>query len=148
MYLGLASFHFQLMRPALSIFSACYHFAAENIGRRRPVWPSVREESRFLVEYDMSAPFCEEVHIGDSSDKGCGYRHAELRRHRERWRFITVEEPDTRPIPQDGFEHGPLGFPGSAREHKREGSSSLLDGATATLSDCPQLRHDSTHPDG
>ncbi|CAE7214061.1 unnamed protein product [Symbiodinium sp. CCMP2456] len=127
-YLGLANFHFQLMRPALSIFSACYRFASENIDRRRPVWPSVREELKltlgliFLVEYDMSAPFCEEVHIGDSSDKGYGLtvtsaRHVELRRallHREQWRFITSEEPDTRPIPQDGFEHGPLGFPGSA----------------------------------
>ena len=30
-YLGLANFHFQLMRPALSIFSACYKFAAESI---------------------------------------------------------------------------------------------------------------------
>ncbi|CAE7381652.1 unnamed protein product [Symbiodinium microadriaticum] len=144
-YLGLASFHFQLMRPALSIFSACYHFAAENIGRRRPVWPSVREESRFLVEYDMSAPFCEEVHIGDSSDKGCGYRHAELRRHRERWRFITVEEPDTRPIPQAVAEAGMRVLP-DIEIAKGQGGAQLV----TTSSSLPELvkkKFKETHED-
>ena len=107
-YLGLANFHFQLMRPALSVFSACYKFAAENVGRRATVWPTVRTELRlalgliFLVEFDMSSPVCSEVHIGDSSDRGYGVlatdaTRAELRRallHHERWRFLLTSEPD------------------------------------------------------
>ena len=106
-YLGLANFHFQLMRPALSIFSACYKFAAESIGRQATVWPSVRTELRMalgliFLEYDMSAKVCSEVHIGDSSDRGYGMmttdaRHPELRQallHQEKWRFILSAEPD------------------------------------------------------
>ncbi|CAE7396843.1 unnamed protein product, partial [Symbiodinium pilosum] len=48
-YLGLANFHFQLMRPALSVFSACYKFAAENVGRRATVWPTVRSTLEILL---------------------------------------------------------------------------------------------------
>ena len=70
----------------------------------------------------MSAPFCKEVHIGDSSDRGYGLmvteaRHSELRQallHRERWRFIISDEPDARKAGHDEFDHGRLGFPGSA----------------------------------
>ena len=127
-YLGLANFHFQLMRPALSIFSACYKFAAESLGRRKTVWPSVRSELRlalglvFLVEFDMSAPVCSEVHIGDSSDRGYGMlatdaARSELRRalrHQEKWRFIQTMEPDLSADPERELGEGEwLGFRGS-----------------------------------
>ena len=79
-WLGLANFHFQLSRPALSVLSATYKFAAEHRDHRAPSWPSVRSELRdalgliFVVEFDMSAPLCPEVHIGDSSDRGYALR--------------------------------------------------------------------------
>ena len=106
-WLGLVNFHFQLVRPALSALSAIYKFTAEHLDRRGTLWPSARAEMRdvlgliFLVEFDMSAPLCREVHVGDSSDRGYALMstqagHSELRDallHRERWRFYESSEP-------------------------------------------------------
>ena len=121
-WLGLANFHFQLARPGLSALSATYKFAAEHLDHRAPMWASVRSELRdvlgliFLVEVDMSAPLCSEVHVGDSSDGGYALMstqasHADVRealRHRERWRFRYGSEPS----PQPQFDAEPLGYAG------------------------------------
>ena len=127
-YLGHMNFHFQFMRPAMSVFSAIYKFVAQHGERRAALWPSVRGELRqalgliFLVEFEMSAPFCKEVHIGDSSDRGYAlmYTHAtyqELRaafEHREKWRFIPQEDADELQLPRPPEQEA--GFPGYTAE--------------------------------
>ena len=124
-WLRLVNFHFQLARPGLSTLSVTYKFAAENLDRRAPMWASVRSELRdvlgliFLVELDMSAPLCPEVHVGDSSDRGYALMstqasHTEVReavRHRERWRFRHSAEPPPLPV-HDDIETEPLGYVG------------------------------------
>lgn len=42
LWLGHVNFHFLLARPLLSTLSACYKFAAAHMGRRFPMWNSVR----------------------------------------------------------------------------------------------------------
>ena len=105
--LGHLVHHFQLARPALSILSACYRFVADHWFHRAPVWTSVKRELRqclgvlFIVEHNMSAKTCEEVHLGDSSDLGYSLMvthasHHEVReamKDREKWRFIISMEP-------------------------------------------------------
>ncbi|CAE7187344.1 unnamed protein product [Symbiodinium necroappetens] len=126
-WLGLTNFHFQLARPALSTLSATYKFTAEHLEHRAPLWASVRSELRdvlgliFLVEVDMSAPLCTEVHVGDSSDRGYALMsttssHKEVRealRHHERWRFKHSTEPLPSPL-FDCAETGPLGYIGQS----------------------------------
>eukprot|EP00435_Cladocopium_sp_Y103_P040010 s704_g10.t2 len=104
--LGHLVHHFQLSRSAMSILSACYRFVADHWFHRAPIWMSVKRELRqclgmlFIVEYNMSAETCLEVHLGDSSDMGYSLMstqstHQEIRdalRDRERWRFITSME--------------------------------------------------------
>ena len=124
-YLGLTNFHFQLLRPAMAVFSASYKFAAQTGDRRSPIWPSVRGELRqalgliFLVEHEMSAPFCKEVHIGDSSDRGYALMytqasHRELQAaldHREKWRFIPQLNTNELALPKAPADE-PSGFVG------------------------------------
>ena len=116
-WLGLINFHFQLFRPALASLSVVYRFMSEHLDHRAPLWPSVRREMKvamgliFLIEWDMGAPCCNEVHIGDSSDRGYSLMTTsastnEIRRalqHRERWRFAQGD-PATQPVgpPCDG----------------------------------------------
>ena len=128
-WLGLVNFHMQLFRPALSSLSATYKFAAQHLEHRAPLWPSVRQELRtvigllFLVEWDMSAPCCREVHIGDSSDRGFALMFTEAEpdeirtaiRHREKWRF-RPGDPCSVPARHFGFEEGADHFIGAAPE--------------------------------
>ena len=107
-WLGHMVHHFQVMRPCMSALSACYRFVVDHGHHRARLWPSVRKEIRhclgliFLVEYDLSASTCGEVHVGDSSDYGYSLmvteaEHLEVRQElkfRERWRFIESDEPD------------------------------------------------------
>ncbi|CAE7204167.1 unnamed protein product [Symbiodinium sp. CCMP2592] len=123
-WLGLTNFHFQLARPGLSALSATYKFAVEHLDRRAPLWASVRSELRdvlgliFLVEVDMSAPLCTEVHVGDSSDRGYALMstassHKEVRKalqHHERWRF----KQSTEPLPSPLFDYTGTSTPGYA----------------------------------
>ena len=114
-WLGHAICVFNLVRPAMSCFSACYRFVALESQGRVPVWNSVRAEIRmalglfFLAEVNLAAPMCRDVGCGDSS----GFGYALLRRqatdaqlrdateHRERWRFLGV------PVDEAGPSLGP-----------------------------------------
>lgn len=113
--LGHLVHHFQLARSALSILSACYRFVADHWFHRAPIWSSVKRELRqclgmlFVIEYNMSADTCHEVHLGDSSDLGYSLMfthatHQEIRtalQDREKWRFIVSTEPQPLP-PREG----------------------------------------------
>ena len=118
--LGHLVHHFQLAKPALSILSACYRFVADHWFHRAPIWSSVKRELRqclgvlFIVEYNMSARTCCEVHLGDSSDMGYSLMvttatHKEVReamKDREKWRFITSMEPAPLPAQVHGEPFG------------------------------------------
>ncbi len=106
-WLGHVNYHFLLCRPMLSVLSATYKFCMAHLHHRFPMWPSVRKEIKlvmnllFLVERHLSVPVNPEVHVGDSSDKGYGlmYCRAEVGKireelkYREKWRFLTSNEP-------------------------------------------------------
>eukprot|EP00438_Fugacium_kawagutii_P020949 Skav211840 [mRNA] locus=scaffold305:781368:784860:+ [translate_table: standard] len=106
-WLGHVNFHFLLCRPLLSILSACYKFSASHLGHRFPMWSNVRKELKmvmnliFVVERNMSAPISQDVHVGDSSDRGYGLLNCWAPRAmvkqemlvEERWRFIHSREP-------------------------------------------------------
>ena len=125
----LGELHFQLLWPAMAVFSATYKFAAQRGDRRATLWPSVRGELRqalgliFLVEREMSAPFCKEVHIGDSSDRGYALvytqaTHRELQAaldHREKWRFIPQLDTNELSLPKLP-EDEPSGYIGQTPE--------------------------------
>ena len=61
----------------MSILSATYKFSLSHLGHRFPMWPEVRREMNlklvmallFTVEKNLSAEVCEEVHVGDASDR-------------------------------------------------------------------------------
>ena len=105
-WLGHVNFHFMLNRPLLACLSATYKFSLLHLGHRFPMWPSVRKELKtvmhllFVVEHNLSAEVCEEVHVGDASDRGFGLMTCRASRERiqhemryeERWRFITSDE--------------------------------------------------------
>ena len=106
-WLGHVTHHFALAKSCMACLSACYRFAEDHKHHRSQVWPSVRKEMRqvlsllFLVEYDLSASTCPEVHLGDSADYGYSLMvtsasHEDIRaelRYKERWRFIVSDEP-------------------------------------------------------
>ena len=106
-WLGHVNYHFLLCRPLLSALSACYRFCHSHLGHRFPLWSSVRKEMKtvlgliFVVEKNLSAPINDEVHVGDSSDRGYGLLTTQtctskIRRElafQERWRFLESREP-------------------------------------------------------
>ena len=103
-WLGHVTHHFALAKSCMACLSACYRFAEDHKRHRAQVWPLVRKEMRqvasllFLVEYDLSAATCPEVHLGDSADYGYSLMvtlasHDDIRaelRYKERWGFIAA----------------------------------------------------------
>jgi hypothetical protein len=105
-WLGHVVNHFQIMRSGLSCLHACYRFTQQALGRRVPVWPSVRYEMRlvmglvFVGQADWGAAHWPEVYLGDSSTYGMALMSTqastrEVRQameFREKWRLVEVEE--------------------------------------------------------